>query len=133
MQQDLPAAGDPPRGEAVDSNQGRDSAERDDAFWLAHDERRRNQGMSVRQYCHDNALALSTYRYRLAKHRRTNDATQFDIAPAKASASSFIAIGVPASQTVTSDVEIALAAGITMRLTGASAERVLARVLERLA
>ena len=133
MQQDLPAAGDSPRGAAVDPGHVRDDAERDDAFWLAHDQRRLNQGMSVRQYCHDNALALSTYRYRMAKHRRTKGATPFDTPPAKASNSSFIAIGAPASASIASDVEIALAAGITLRLTGASAERVLARVLERLA
>ena len=133
MQQDLPAAGDSPRGDAFDPGHVGDGAERDDAFWLAHDERRRNLGMSVRQYCHDNALALSTYRYRMAKHRRTNSATQFDAAPVKASTSSFIAIGAPAGASIVSDVEVALAAGITLRLTGASAERVLARVLERLA
>lgn len=130
MQQDLPAAGDSLRGDAVESGQVRDGAERDDAFWLAHEERRLNQGMSVRQYCHDNALALSTYRYRLAKHRRSIGT--MPAAAAKGSAS-FIAIGSPSVPSIASDVEIALCGGITLRLAGASAERVLARVLERLA
>jgi len=132
MQQDLPATGDAPRGDAVDPGHVRDGAERDDAFWLAHEERRLNQGMSVRQYCHDNGLALSTYRYRLAKHRRSSGAMQAETTSAKAS-TSFIAIGSPAVPSIASDVEIALSGGITLRLTGASAERVLARVLERLA
>lgn len=132
MQQDLPAAGDSPRGDAVESGQVRDGAERDDAFWLAHEERRLSQGMSVRQYCHDNALALSTYRYRLAKHRRSIGTMPAAADAAKVSAS-FIAIGSPSVPSIASDVEIALCGGITLRLAGASAERVLARVLERLA
>jgi hypothetical protein len=132
MQQDLPAAGDSPRSDAVDPGHVRDGAERDDAFWLGHEERRLNQGMSTRQYCHDNGLALSTYRYRLAKHRRSSGAMQAETAAPKAS-TSFIAIGSPASSSIASEVEIALCGGITLRLAGASAERVLARVLERLA
>lgn len=132
MQQDLPAAGDSPRSDAADPGHVRDGAERDDAFWLAHEQRRLNQGVSVRQYCHDNALALSTYRYRLAKQRRSSGSIQAETAAARAS-TSFIAIGSPAGSSISSDVEVALATGITLRLTGASAERVLARVLERLA
>lgn len=132
MQQDLPAAGESPRGDSVDPGHVRDGAERDDAFWLAHEQRRLSQGMSVRQYCHDNALALSTYRYRLAKQRRSGGTMPTVTAAAKAS-TSFIAIGSPASSSIASDVEIALCGGVTLRLAGASAERVLARVLERLA
>lgn len=132
MQQAFSAAGDPPLGDAVDPGHVHDGAERDEAFWVAHDQRRLDQGMSVRQYCHDNGLALSTYRYRLAKHRRSSGALPAQAAPAKASPS-FIAIGSAAGAAIASDVEIALSAGITLRLAGASAERVLARVLERLA
>lgn len=132
MQQEVPAAGDLPPDEPVRTVAVPGDADRDDAFWLAHDERRRSQGMSVRQYCHDNALALSTFRYRMAKHRRANGATEVDVAPARA-ANAFIAIGGPAVTSDAGDIEITLAAGLTLRLTGASAERVLARVLERLA
>lgn len=132
MQQDVPATGDSHQVEEAKSVPAQGGTDRDDAFWLSHDERRRNQGMSVRQYCHVNALPLSTYRYRLAKHRRaTGDATA-DAAPPK-TGTAFIAIGEPPRGPNASDIEITLAAGLTLRLSGASAERVLERVLERLA
>jgi len=131
MQQDLPAAGEPSQREEVKSLSVSSGGDRDDAFWLSHDERRLSQGMSVRQYSHDNALPLSTYRYRLAKHRRSTGDVGAETE--RQSGTSFIAIGGTTGSSSASDVEVTLATGLTLRLTGASAERVLARVLERLA
>lgn len=87
--------------------------------------------MSVRKYCHDNALPLSTYRYRMAQHRRHHGVADADATPA--AGATFIAIAAPAGQGHACDIEVALAAGLTLRLRGVSAERVLAHVLERLA
>lgn len=105
MQQDVSAAGDSHQVEEAKSVPAQGGTDRDDAFWLSHDERRRNQGMSVRQYCHVNALPLSTYRYRLAKHRRaTGDATA-DAAPPK-TGTAFIAIGEPPRGPNASDIDM---------------------------
>lgn len=78
--------------------------------------------MSVSQYCAATGLALTTYRLRVGGKKR----------PAQTAAPSFVAITTPAAPAEAGTVEVVLQ-GVTMRLGGAAAERVLSRVLERLA
>lgn len=103
--------------------------QRDDAFWRDHEQRRREQAVSVRQYCAANALALSTYRHRVNGKKRSSQR------PAAAPTPSRAAAFVPVSTTrpeAAALVEIALP-GMTLRLSGGAAERVVAGVMARLA
>jgi hypothetical protein len=131
MQQDHSNSAEAPQSESEAPSRASGSAGRDDAFWFDHDERRRSLGISIRLYCQQNGLSLSTYRYRLTRKRRGPEAeagaNSVGVKPA------FIAIGQPSHPQGANEVEICLAAGLTLRLGGASADRVLARVLERLA
>ncbi|WP_332292590.1 hypothetical protein [Aquincola agrisoli] len=113
--------------------------QRDAAFWAAHERRRLEQELSVPQYCAANALALSTYRHRVGGKARGSPSARAStppVAPSMASRSpGFVAVPMP--QVASKEaVEIELQ-GVTLRLRGPAAERVLehviAGVLKRLA
>lgn len=122
-------AGAPPRVR-VDWRTGQAMVQHDDAFWRDHEQRRLEQGVSVPQYCAANALALSTYRHRVNGKKRSR------VKPASAQSSppqpaAFVPVSTPRPE-VAALVEIALQ-GMTLRLSGEAAERVLAGVMARLA
>jgi len=116
----------------TDWRTGKPMLQRDAAFWQDHEAQRQAQGLSVRAYCEANGLALSTYRHRAGGQPRSSVVKRTS-APAAAT-SAFIAIpaecAAPASAAT---IEIHLAEGLSVRLAGVPAERVLQRVLERLA
>lgn len=109
---------------------GQPMVEHGEAFWREHEQRRVAQGLSVPQYCAANDLALSTFRHRVYGTKRgsakpktaTLGATQ---APA------FVAVSSP-QPTAGEALEVAFE-GMTLRLRGEAAERVLAVVMTRLA
>jgi hypothetical protein len=109
----------------VDGRSGQATKHHDDAFWLEHERRRVESGLSARQYCASNGLALSTYRLRLKGIKRA----KAEVQAGPASRPAFVAIGAPRDEAAT--VEVAVE-GMTVRLYGAGAERVLRRVMERL-
>ncbi|WP_334166176.1 IS66 family insertion sequence element accessory protein TnpA [Tepidimonas sp.] len=109
-------------GVRIDWRTGKPMVSHDDAFWQEHEQRRIEQGMSVSQYCAATGLALTTYRLRVGGKKRAQ----------QSATPSFVAITKPAAPAETGTVEVVLQ-GMTMRLGGAAAERVLSRVLERLA
>ena len=114
----------------VDWRTGQEMVRHDDAFWRDHEQRRLEQGLSVRQYCVANSLALSTYRHRVSGKKRSR------AKPAVASSvpqqsGAFVAVSAP-RPAVAALVEIALQ-GMTLRLSGEAAERILASVMTRLA
>lgn len=114
----------------VDWRTGQAMVQHDDAFWRDHEQRRLEQGMSVPQYCAANALALSTYRHRVnGKKRSSSRPAAAKSTPSRSAA--FVPVSTPRPE-VTSLVEIALE-GMTLRLSGEAAERVLAGVMARLA
>lgn len=115
-------------GVRIDWRTGKPMVQHDDAFWREHDRRRLELGMSTRQYCAANGLAVSTYRLRLNGQKRKSAKTAS--LPATSSPA-FVAVTPPPVE-ATAVIEIALE-GMTMRLGGSAAERVLARVMERLA
>ena len=118
----------PQPGVRVERRSGRPTVQRDDAFWREHERRRVELGHSVRQYCAANGLALSTYRLRV------NGKKPASAKPAAARSSTlpgFVAV-MAAPAEAAAAIEIALE-GMTVRLCGSAAERVLARVMERLA
>lgn len=121
----------------VDWRSGKTVTVRDDAFWQDHERRRREQGLSVGQYCQANGLALSTYRHRTSGKRRGRAASAAPTATPAASAAStptrFIAVSPGTPPAATSAVEVVLGDGMTLKLAGAAAERLVERVLERLA
>ncbi len=110
----------------VDWRTGQAMVQHDEAFWRDHEQRRLEQGLSVRQYCAANALALSTYRHRVSGKKR------MVARPAATSATpSFVPVSA-ASTEPCAIVEIVLH-GMTLRLAGEAAERVLAGIMARLA
>lgn len=114
----------------VDWRTGRRMVQRGEAFWQEQERRRMELGMSVPEYCAANNLALSTYRHRVGGKKRASSTTAAASAPASP-APSFIAVTSPRADADTV-VEIVLE-GMTVRLCGAAADRVLDRVLARLA
>lgn len=101
---------------------------RDAAFWQEHERRRLEQGLSMPAYCKANGLAISTYRYRMNPGSRKN---AVPTASAKG-LPQFVAVQAPFAAAVEPSVEV-LAGEMTLRLHGAAAEKVVQRVLEKLA
>lgn len=113
----------------VDWRSGKTVLQHDGAFWREHECRRLEAGMSVSQYCKANGLALSTYRHRVSGRK----------ASPKAASTPSMGTSVPGFVAVAAaqppgDAAIGVVLeGMTLKLFGAAAERVLARVLARLA
>ena len=105
---------------------------RDEAFWSGHEKRRIEQGQSVRAYCEANGLALSTYRHRASGQPQRRSGSVSGAAPTPAAAR-FIAVTPAVPQEADCAVEVRLGEGISMRLAGSAAERVVAQLLARLA
>ncbi|MDM0084570.1 hypothetical protein QTI17_28610 [Variovorax sp. J31P179] len=114
----------------VDWRTGRAMVQHDEAFWRDHEQRRLEQGLSVPQYCAANALALSTYRHRVSGKKRAS-ARPLVTKPMPSRSPSFVPVSAPQAE-LGALVEIALQ-GMTLRLSGEAAERVLASVMARLA
>jgi hypothetical protein len=102
---------------------------RDQAFWSAHEARRVELGQSVRGSCEANGLALSTYRHRASGRPRRARGSEASEAPA---AARFIAV-TPAASEQPCTVEVRVGEGMSVRLGGSAAERVVAQLLARLA
>lgn len=112
----------------VDWRTGKVMTQRDEGFWREHEQRRVQQGLSVPQYCAANGLALSTFRHRASGKQRTSTSR------AKSTPSqplSFLPVAAP--QAASAGVVEVVLEGVTLRLSGEAAERVLASVMARLA
>jgi hypothetical protein len=133
--------GPQPLRHRVDWRTGKAMVERGDAFWQEH----LATGMSVPQYCLAHELALSTYRHRVSGRRRgvntaaTATAAGTTIAATARNAASFVALSAPVASKAAAtaaqgneSLEISLG-GMTLRLQGEAAVRVLERVMARLA
>ena len=112
----------------ADHRTGKPVLLRDAAFWQEHERRRLEQGLSMPAYCKANGLAISTYRYRMNPSSRKGAARA---APAQR-LPQFVAVQTPVAAAMEQAVEV-LAGEMTFRLHGAAAEKVLQRVLEKLA
>lgn len=119
-------------GTRIDWRTGKPMVQRDEAFWREHERRRVELGMGVRRYCDANGLALSTYRHRV-NGKKCRSAKAPAASSTTATSPAFLAVTAPpAADAAAAVLEIAVE-GMTMRLRGAAAERVLARVMDRLA
>ena len=114
----------------VDWRTGQTMVQRDEGFWRDHEHRRLEQGVSVSQYCAANALALSTFRHRVNGRKRTG-AKPTAAKPSSSQPAAFVPVSTPRPD-VAALVEVALE-GMTLRLSGEAANRVLASVMARLA
>ena len=132
----------PPR-HRVDWRTGKAMVERGDAFWQEHERQRLATGMSVPQYCVAHELAL--YRHRVSVRRRgvntaaTATASGTTIGATARKAASFVALSAPVASKAAAtaaqgneSLEVSLG-GMTLRLQGEAAVRVLERVMARLA
>jgi len=119
-----------PPGVRLDWRTGQPMLQHDDAFWGDHERQRVEQGLSVPQYCAANGLALSTFRHRVNGKKRAS-ASPRPTKPALSQPPAFVAVSAP-RPTSTALVEVALE-GMTLRLSGEAADRVLASVMARLA
>lgn len=130
------SVGESERGEAavrIDWRTGQPMVQHDDAFWCGHERRRIEQGLSVPQYCAANALALSTYRHRVSGKKRARTASPGPSSSReRAGTPAFVAVAPPRPEAAAAVVEITLE-GMTLRLHGEAADRVLDQVLGRLA
>ncbi|MCK9988542.1 MAG: hypothetical protein AzoDbin1_05014 [Azoarcus sp.] len=120
----------------IDWRTGKRMMARGDGFWQQHEVRRREQGLSIPQYCEANGLALSTFRHRVGRLVRTETGVE----PASRAKSEsvdargqFIALphGAPPSSGST-EIEVRLPGTMTLRLQGAAAQQVLDRILAQL-
>lgn len=114
----------------TDHRTGKPVLLRDATFWKEHEQLRLQQGVSVPAYCAANGLALSTFRHRTSGRRRGA------AKPAQSEASTgakFVAVDLAAAASAAAPTVEIVAGALTMRLSGEAAERVLARVLQRLA
>ena len=119
-----------PRRVRVDWRTGQAMVQHDDAFWRDHEQRRVEQGVSMPKYCAANGLALSTYRHRVnGKTRPSARPAAAKQTPSRSAA--FVPVLTPRPEVVAL-VEVALE-GMTLRLSGEAAERLLAGVMARLA
>lgn len=123
-------------GGRIDWRTGKLMMARDDAFWQQHEALRREQGLSIPQYCEANGLALSTFRHRVGRLVRAEagvePASRAKSKPA-AARGQFIALphGAPPSSRG-AEIEVRLSGTMTLRLQGAAAQQVLDRILAQL-
>lgn len=120
----------------IDWRTGKRMMARDDAFWQQHEARRREQGLSIAQYCEANGLALSTFRHRVGRlvggEPGVEPASMASTKSADARGK-FIALphGADASSR-SAEIEVRLPGTMTLHLHGAAAQQVLDRILAQL-
>lgn len=120
----------------IDWRMGKRMMARDDRFWQQHESLRREQGLSIPQYCEANGLALSTFRHRVGRLVRTETGVEPASRTKSKSADAwgqFIALphGAPSSSG-SAEIEVRLPSTMTLRLQGAAAQQVLDRILAQL-
>ncbi len=113
----------------VDWRTGQPMVQHDAAFWRNHEGRRLEQGLSVPQYCAANGLALSTYRHRVYGKKRASTMSPVS-KPAPSQAATFVPM-TASRPSPAAFVEVVLE-GMTLRLGGEAAERIVAGVMARL-
>lgn len=121
----------PHQGARIDWRTGHPMLRHDDAFWQAHEGRRAEQGLGIAQYCAANGLSRSTFRHRVNGRKRaaTNAAP---MSSPIVSQPAFVAVMTPPRTEGEAVIEMGID-GMTLRLSGAAAERVLGHLLSRLA
>ena len=123
----------------VDWRTGRPMVQHDESFWREHERLRVEQGRSIAQYCAAHGLALSTYRHRVYGKKRTGSPSA---RPPQAALErtdrrpqpprGFVALTTTPVEIAPAPVEVTWQ-GMTLRLHGEAAERVLVEVVKRLA
>lgn len=120
----------------IDWRTGKRMMARDDGFWRQHEALRREQGLTIPQYCEANGLALSTFRHRVGRLVRAEAGVEPASRAKSKSADArgqFIALphGTPPSSR-SAEIEVRLPGTMTLRLQGAAAQQVLDRILAQL-
>lgn len=123
-------------GGRIDWRTGKRMMARGDGFWQQHEALRREQGLSIPQYCEANGLALSTFRHRVGRLVRAETGVEPASRAKSKSADApgqFIALphGADASSR-SAEIEVRLPGTMTLRLQGAAAQQVLDRILAQL-
>lgn len=107
----------------------------DASFWREHDAERRRRGQSVVEYSAAHGLALSTFRRWASRLRAQADVAGGAASGARAEGAAFLAVPIRRTASpVRSDtsVEIFFDTGISVKLAGDAAARVLETVMVRL-
>jgi hypothetical protein len=121
-----------PKAARIDWRTGRPMVLQDAAFWKAHEVRRLEQGLSIRQYCQANGLALSTFRRRAGERGSARTRVAPATAGQRPAVTSFVAVTSPSRAGEPSGVEIETATGVRVRLAGEAAERLVQQLLAHL-
>lgn len=127
------AQGEPPSvRRRIDPRTGKMLMLHDASFWREHDAERRRRGQSVVEYSSEHGLALSTFR-RWATRLKAHAQDGTGSAPADGAA--FLAVPIRAATSPLRSealVEVLFETGITVKLAGDAAARVLETVMVRL-
>jgi hypothetical protein len=127
-ERDEPEAGTRARRLRTDHRTGKPVLLRDAAFWQEHERRRVEQGLSMPAYCKANELSISTYRHRMNPRSRK---AAVRTGSAKV-LPQFLPVQAPVAAAMEQVVEV-LAGDMTLKLHGTAADKVLQRLLEKLA
>lgn len=128
--------GGPARGR-IDWRTGKPMLACDDAFWQKHEARRREQGLSIPQYCEANGLALSTFRHRVGRLARAEAGVEPAVGGARPKpgdgSGRFVALPPGANASSRSaEIEVRLPGAMTLRVQGTAAQQILDRILAQL-
>lgn len=113
------------------------------SFWRDHDERRKASGQSVRQYCEEHGLALSTFRRwsgRVAGRKRVEKPRQGEGKQAvQSTQTGFLSVPIraasgceAASGGSTTQIEVHTPSGMKVRLYGRAVDRAIDAVMAEL-
>ena len=119
----------------IDPRTGKMMTLHDASFWRAHDAERRRRGQSVVEYSAEHGLALSTFRRWASRLRAQADVAGGAASGAKAEGAAFLAVPIrrtPPPLRGDALVEVLFDTGISVKLAGDAAARVLETVMSRL-
>lgn len=119
----------------IDPRTGKMMTLHDASFWRAHDAERRRRGQSVVEYSAEHGLALSTFRRWASRLRAQANAPGGAGSAQKIDGAAFLAVPIRRTPSpVRSDtcVEVFFDTGISVKLAGDAAARVLETVMARL-
>lgn len=112
-------------GGRIDWRTGKRMVARDDACWGRHEALRREQGLSIPQYCAANGLALSTFRHRVGRlaHADGGGSAAGTRPQPTGARGQFIALPHEADQRSRGmEIEVQLPGALTLRLQGTAAQ-----------
>lgn len=137
----IASAGPLPRTR-LDPRTGKQMLVQPASFWLDHEKRRKASGQSIREYCEEHGLALSTFRRwsaRAAGRNRVKKSGRIEGLTVPSPAAAFLSVpirapsgGEGASAVPTAQIEVQTRSGMRVCLYGQAADRAIEAVVAEL-